>query len=136
MYSFFKGSNSRLFVRGSRESADIDGVPDPIDAIGHRSPSPLGSTSRSTFHRSCDYDSSIHRENASDELVSHSRFESRAHAASASQESKELVRNNQIRSGLKTVHSQKIVRKTTTISLGERNDSTLVKVIMFLHCFS
>ena len=116
-------------MRGSRESTDVDGVPDAIDAIGHRSPSPVGSTSRSSLHRyNYGTSSSSHRENASDELVSHSKFESRAQMASASQESKELVRNNHIRSGLKTVHTQKVIRKTTTISLGERKDSTHVKV--------
>lgn len=126
MYSFVKGSNSRLYMRGSRESADVDGVPDAIDAIGHRSPSPGGSTSRSSLHR---YNSSSsRREHLSDEVVSHSKFESRAQMASASQESKELIRNNNIRSGLKTVHTQKVIRKTTTISLGERKDSTHVKV--------
>ena len=126
MYSLVQVSNSRLYMRGSRESADVDGVPDAIDAIGHRSPSPVGSTSRSSLHR---YNaSSSSRREHSDEIVSHSKFESRAQMASASQESKELIRNNNIRSGLKTVHTQKVIRKTTTISLGERKDSTHVKV--------
>ena len=117
-------------MRGSRESTDVEGVPDPIDAIGQRSPSPVGSTSRSSLHR-YNYGTSSHRENTADELVTHSKFESRAQMASASQESKELVRNNHIRSGLKTVHTQKVIRKTTTISLGERKDSTHVKVRVY-----
>lgn len=38
------------------------------------------------------------------------------------------MRTNNLRSGLKTVHTQKVVRKTTTISLGEKKESTHVKV--------
>ena len=60
-----------------------------------------------------------------------SSFEAKSQLASASQESRELVRRDHLRSGLKTVSTQRIVRKTTTISMGERNE-TNVKVCFII----
>lgn len=110
MYSFSKGQ-SRLFVKGSREVDDNDNITDPSDQ--HQ----VTSQSRLSHHGI-----------ASAELSSSSKFESKSQMASASQESRELLRTNNVRSGLKTVHTQKVVRKTTTISLGEKKESTHVKV--------
>jgi hypothetical protein len=112
MYSFSKGQ-SRLFVKGSREVDDNDNITDP----GEHS---VMSHSRVSHHR----DHGI----TSAELSSSSKFESKSQMASASQESRELLKTNNVRSGLKTVHTQKVVRKTTTISLGEKKESTHVKV--------
>ena len=111
MYSFSKGQ-SRLFVKGSREVDDNDNITDPGDR-------------QVTSHSRLS-----HRDHGvtSAELSSSSKFESKSQMASASQESRELLRTNNVRSGLKTVHTQKVVRKTTTISLGEKKESTHVKV--------
>lgn len=112
MYSFSKGQ-SRLFVKGSREVDDNDNITDPTDR-----------------HVTSSHSRLSHRDHGitSAEVSSSSKFESKSQMASASQESRELMRTNNVRSGLKTVHTQKVVRKTTTISLGEKKESTHVKV--------
>lgn len=111
MYSFSKGQ-SRLFVKGSRQVDDNDNITDPAD------------TQVTSHSRLSHRDHGV----TSAELSSSSKFESKSQMASASQESRELLRTNNVRSGLKTVHTQKVVRKTTTISLGEKKESTHVKV--------
>lgn len=109
MYSFSKGRD-RLFVKGSREVDDNDNITDPGDRhiTSHFSARDHGITSAELSHSS--------------------RFESKSSLASASQESQELLRSNNVRSGLKTVQTHKVVRKTTTIALGEKKESTHVKV--------
>lgn len=52
-----------------------------------------------------------------DQLVAQS---SRSQMASASQESREVFRSSHVRSGLKTVHTSRVVRKTTTMTRGEQ----------------
>lgn len=47
------------------------------------------------------------------------RDEPRQQMASASQESRETFRTQQMRSGIKTVHTSRVVRKTTTVTAGE-----------------
>lgn len=103
MYSFVKGS-SRLFVKGSREVDDGDNLPDPGD---RQVAAQLAAESS---------------------LSSSSHFEAKTQMASASQESREMLRSSHVRSGLKTVHTQRVVRKTTTVSLGERKETTSMKV--------
>lgn len=95
MYSFVKGS-SRLFVKGSRDVDDGDNLPDPADRAV-----------------AVEHDS-----------IS-TAFEAKTQMTSASQESREMFRSAHVRSGLKTVHTQRVVRKTTTVSLGERQQTTL-----------
>jgi len=102
MYSFVKGS-SRLFVKGSRDADDGDNLPDPGD--------------RQVTERA-------------DSLST--QFEAKTQMASASQESREMFRSAHVRSGLKTVHTQRVVRKTTTVSLGERKETTTLKVCSIL----
>ncbi|KAH6922533.1 hypothetical protein HPB50_015275 [Hyalomma asiaticum] len=46
---------------------------------------------------------------------------SRTQMASASQESREVFRSSHVRSGLKTVHTSRVVRKTTTMTRGEQS---------------
>lgn len=45
----------------------------------------------------------------------------RTQMASASQESRETFRSSHVRSGLKTVHTSRVVRKTTTMTRGEQS---------------
>ncbi|KAH7973443.1 hypothetical protein HPB49_001001 [Dermacentor silvarum] len=45
----------------------------------------------------------------------------RTQMASASQESREVFRSSHVRSGLKTVHTSRVVRKTTTMTRGEQS---------------
>lgn len=99
-------------MKGAREVDDNDNIADP---------------SERQMARFRDSVSSGHTITAA-EMNSSAKFESKSQMASASQESQELLRTNNVRSGLKTVHTQKVVRKTTTISLGERKDSSHVKV--------
>ena len=49
-------------------------------------------------------------------------YKTKTHMASASQESREVFRSQQSRCGLKTVHTQRVVRKTTTVTRGERKE--------------
>lgn len=123
MYSFTResGSNSRLFVRGTREVDDNDNIPDPITSTD-------GIIRKGITHSRYEDDLAHHRAITSGEFSTTSKFESKSNMATASQESRELLRTNNVRSGLKTVHTQKVVRKTTTVSLGERKESTHVKV--------
>lgn len=90
MYSFVKGS--RLFVKGARDADDGDNIPDPGDRQ-------LVADDRSSV-----------------EAVS---YQSKTQMASASQESREMFQSSQTRGGLKTVHTQRVVRKTTTVTRGE-----------------
>src|SRR5882724_2459185 len=121
MYSFAResGSSSRLYVRGSREVDDNDNIPDPRDEDILRKGVTLSRYDDDLAH---------HKAITSADYSASTKFESKSNMASASQESRELLRTNNIRSGLKTVHTQKVVRKTTTVSLGERKESTHVKV--------
>lgn len=93
---------SRLFVKGSRVTEDADNIPDPGDG-------------------------QLTREITTAEDVANSSmsamYKSKSHMASASQESREVFRSSQSRSGLKTVHTQRVVRKTTTVSRGERKEA-------------
>lgn len=109
MYSFVKGS-SRLFVKGSRDQDDGDDLPDPGDNHHH--------SAGDRIVTRADHSSA----------VSSSQFEAKTQMASASQESREMFRNSHVRSGLKTVHTQRVIRKTTTVSLGERKETTTLKV--------
>ncbi|XP_013792814.1 uncharacterized protein LOC106476727, partial [Limulus polyphemus] len=80
---------SRLFVKGSRERDDADNVPDPGDQL-----------------------------EPEDSLVQ-AVYQTRAQMASASQESREVYRTAHNRSGLRTVQTSRIIRKTTTLTRGE-----------------
>jgi len=95
MYSFVKGP--RLFMKGSRNVDDVDRVADAND-----------------------------RRMATTEDVANSsmsvNYKTKTHMASASQESREVFRSQQSRCGLKTVHTQRVVRKTTTVTRGERKE--------------
>lgn len=82
---------ARLYVKGSRDPRDPDDVPDPGD--DHHQQQQLSSTSGG----------------------------SRTQMASASQESREVFRSSHVRSGLKTVHTSRVVRKTTTMTRGEQS---------------
>ncbi|RWS15093.1 microtubule-actin cross-linking factor 1-like isoform X28, partial [Dinothrombium tinctorium] len=84
----------------SREKDDADNIPDP----GERQ---LATTRYA-------YD-------ASDSMSKY--YQSKTHMASASQESNELYRSSHSRSGLKTIHTQRVVRKTTTVTCGERKET-------------
>lgn len=56
-----------------------------------------------------------------DQLVSSSQQQqTRNQMASASQESREVFRSAHVRSGVKTVHTSRVVRKTTTMTRGEQ----------------
>ncbi|KAL1415470.1 hypothetical protein MTO96_006814 [Rhipicephalus appendiculatus] len=91
MYSFVRGA--RLYVKGSRDPRDPDDVPDPGD--DHHNQQQLSSTSGGSG--------------------------SRTQMASASQEAREVFRSSHVRSGLKTVHTSRVVRKTTTMTRGEQS---------------
>ena len=95
MYSFVKGP--RLFVKGSRNSDDYDNMADAND-----------------------------RRMATTEDIAGSRmsvdYQTKTHQASASQESREMFRTAHNRSGLKTVQTQRVVRKTTTVTRNERKE--------------
>lgn len=91
MYNFVKGK--RLFVKGSREEDDPDNVADPDE------------------HELVN-DQAVARE--------HYDFNSKNHMASASQESREVFRTAHNRNGLKTVHTQRVVKKTTSVNRGEQ----------------
>ena len=91
MYNFVKGN--RLFVKGSREEDDPDNVADPNE------------------HQLIN-DNVVERQNYD--------FNSKNHMASASQESRELFRTSHNRNGLKTVHTQRVVKKTTSVNRGEQ----------------
>lgn len=81
---------ARLFVKGAREPDDPDNLPDPGDS-------------------NC----------ANDHHVS-IYHQTRSHMASASQESKEVFRTAHNRSGLRTVHTSRVIRKTTTLTRGDQ----------------
>ncbi|UXI17137.1 cathepsin O-like cysteine peptidase protein [Sarcoptes scabiei] len=91
MYNFVKGN--RLFVKGSREDDDPDNIADPNEnqLINDHS------------HEKHHYD-----------------FQTKNHLASASQESREIFRTSHNRNGLKTIHTQKVARKLTTVNRGEQ----------------
>lgn len=91
MYNFIKGN--RLFVKGSREDDDPDNVADPSE-------------------RELVNDHTIDRQ--------HVDFNSKNHMASASQETRELFRTAQNRNGLKTVHTQRVMKKTTSVNRGDQ----------------
>ena len=90
MYNFIKGK--RLYVKGSREDDDPDNVADPNEVDLVR-------------------DGTVERQ--------HYNLESKNHMASASQESRELFKTSHNRNGLKTVHTQRVVKKTTSVNRGE-----------------
>ena len=96
MYSFIKGN--RLFVRGSRDKEDADNIAD---------------TSASGKQLVLD-DRSEHES---------MNLQTKTHMASASQESRETFTSNKSRNGLKTVHTQRVVRKTTTVTRGEQKQT-------------
>jgi hypothetical protein len=127
MYSFSReksgSTSSRLFVRGGREVDDNDNIADPI-------PSDRDILRKGVTHSLYEDDIAHHRAITAGDFSTSSKFESKSNMATASQESRELLRTNNVRSGLKTVHTQKVVRKTTTVSLGERKESTHVKVMV------
>lgn len=91
MYNFIKGS--RLFVKGARDADDADNIADP----GERQ--------------------IVADEKSELESVN---YETKTQMASASQESREVFRSSQSRNGLKTIHTQRVVRKTTTVTRGEQ----------------
>lgn len=82
---------ARLFVKGAREPDDPDNLPDPGDSNG-----------------------------VDDRHVSVYHHQTRSQMASASQESKEVFRTAHNRSGLRTVHTSRVVRKTTTLTRGDQ----------------
>lgn len=139
MYSFVKSdrngsSSSRLFMKGTRGSDDhqvvldtATGIHDNNNVSSERHVS--HSTTSATHHEGHGLSSF---ETKSQLAASQSSFEAKSQLASASQESRELVRRDHLRSGLKTVSTQRIVRKTTTISMGERSESN-VKVCLMIH---
>ena len=108
-------------MRGSREVDDNDNIPDPRDVDDSLMRKGV------TLSR-YDDDLAHHRAITSADYTASTKFESKSNMATASQESRELLRTNNVRSGLKTVHTQKVIRKTTTVSLGEKKESTHVKV--------
>lgn len=55
------------------------------------------------------------------------RDEPRQQMASASQESRETFRTQQMRSGIKTVHTSRVVRKTTTVTAGEEQTTAVAE---------
>ncbi|OQR72789.1 hypothetical protein BIW11_01239 [Tropilaelaps mercedesae] len=55
------------------------------------------------------------------------REEPRQQMASASQESRETFRTQQMRSGIKTVHTSRVVRKTTTVTAGEEQTTAVAE---------
>lgn len=81
---------ARLFVKGAREPDDPDNLPDPGDSNG------ADGHHVSIYHQS------------------------RSQMASASQESKEIFRTAHNRSGLRTVHTSRVIRKTTTLTRGDQ----------------
>lgn len=81
---------NRLFVKGSREDDDPDNVKE-VELIN---------------------DQAVEREQHD--------FASKNHMASASQESREVFRTAHNRNGLKTVHTQRVVKKTTSVNRGEQ----------------
>jgi len=87
---------SRLFVRGARDAEDADNVADPGE-------------------RQLVADETSERQSMS--------LQTKTHMASASQESREVFRSTQSRNGLKTVHTQRVVRKTTTVTRGEQKQT-------------
>ena len=91
MYNFIKGN--RLFVKGSREEDDPDNIADPNE------------------HELIN-DQAVERQ--------HYDFNSKNHMASASQESREVFRTAHNRNGLKTVHTQRVLKKTTTVNRGDQ----------------
>jgi hypothetical protein len=99
MYSFVKGS--RLFVKGARDAEDNDNIPDPGE-------------------RQLVADETSDRQSMS--------LQTKTHMASASQESRETFRSTQSRNGLKTVHTQRVVRKTTTVTRGEQKQTVSFKL--------
>lgn len=105
MYSFIKGP--RLFVKGSRNSDDIDNM---ADVNGNDMITTGEDISSSAMH--VDY-------------------QTKTHLASASQESREFFRSQKNRSGLKTVHTKRVVRKTTTVTRNEKKEP-----VRFLNCFN
>ena len=124
MYSFSReqsgSTSSRLYMRGGRDVDDNDNIPDPV--------SDQDILRKGVTHSLYEDDLAHHRSITAGDFSTSSKFESRSNMATASQESRELLRTNNVRSGLKTVHTQKVVRKTTTVSLGERKESSHVKV--------
>lgn len=127
MYSFVKSdrdrsSSSRLFMKGTRGSDDDHNVLDTATGTNNNNNNDVSVNER---HLTSSSTSAHHHEGHA-----LSSFEAKSQLASASQESRELVRRDHMRSGLKTVSTQRIVRKTTTISMGERNESN-VKVNWF-----
>lgn len=81
---------ARLFVKGAREPDDPDNLPDPGDS------------------------------NCADDHHVSIYHQTRSHMASASQESKEVFRTAHNRSGLRTVHTSRVIRKTTTLTRGDQ----------------
>lgn len=96
MYSFVKGP--RLFVKGSRNAEDMENMPDENDRRMITTAEDIADS-----HMAVDY-------------------KTKTHMASASQESREVFRQQHNRSGLKTVHTQRVVRKTTTVTRNERKE--------------
>ena len=94
MYSFIKGN--RLFLRGSRDKEDSDNVADTSD-----------------------------KQLVLDDRSEHesTNMQTKTHMASASQESREMFTSSRNRNGLKTVHTQRVVRKTTTVTRGEQKQT-------------
>lgn len=84
---------ARLFVKGAKNADDSDNIPDPAE-------------------RQLAFDESS--------SVQHMDYQTKTHMASASQESREVFTSSQNRGGLKTVHTQRVVRKTTTVTRGEQ----------------
>lgn len=80
---------ARLFVKGTREPDDPDNLPDPGDR------------------------------NGTDEHHVSIYHQTKSQMASASQESKEVFRTAHNRSGLRTVHTSRVIRKTTTLTRGD-----------------
>lgn len=105
MYNFTKGK--RLFVTGHRENDDPDNV------------------GGGNGHHDLVNDSRTQRE--------HHELNSKNHMASASQESREVFRQNNNRNGLKTVHTTRSVKKTTMVNKGEQK--ALVSVVRYFYYY-
>lgn len=91
MYNLIKGN--RLYVKGTREEDDPDNIADPneVELVNDRA---------------------VDRQ--------HYDFNSKNHMASASQETREVFRSAHNRNGLKTTHTQRVLKKTTTVNRGDQ----------------
>lgn len=98
MYKFHTNGD-RLFIKGSREEDDPDNIADPNE------------------HQLIN-DHMVDRQ--------HYGFNGKNHMASASQETREIFRTSHNRNGLKTIHTQKVAKKLTTVNRGEQRKLVII----------